>query len=105
MTDEGVVLRDIAGRVPAPAAGIHSETLHQEEGLRIVAFGFAAGEGLTEHTSSRTALVQVLSGRLTVTLAGTPHEVGLGDLIRMGPGLPHAVEAEEPAVMLLTLLG
>jgi hypothetical protein len=31
--------------------------------------------------------------------------VGPGDLIRMGPGLSHAVEAEEPAVMLLTLLG
>jgi quercetin dioxygenase-like cupin family protein len=105
MSEDGLVIRGIPGLVPPPGAGIHSLTLHQEDGLRVVAFGFAAGERLTEHTASRTAIVQVLAGRLTVTLAGEPHEVGPGDWIRMAPGLAHAVDADGPAVMLLTLLG
>ena len=105
MDEDRVVLHRIAAAVAPPEGGVISRTLHEEDGLRLVAFGFAAGERLTEHTSSRTAIVQVLEGRLRVTLAGEPHELGPGDWVRMAPGLAHAVDAEEPAVMLLTLLG
>jgi quercetin dioxygenase-like cupin family protein len=46
----------------------------------------------------------VLVGRLSLSLGGTPYEVGPDDWVRMAPGLAHAVRADEPAVMLLTLL-
>ena len=35
-------------------------------------FGFAQGEELSEHTSSRPAIIQVLRGELELTLAGEP---------------------------------
>jgi len=42
----------------------------------------AAGEELSEHTSSKTALIEVLHGHLHLELADTPHEVGPGDWVR-----------------------
>lgn len=98
------VLHGLDRQVSPPDAGILSRTVHDADGLRLVLFGIAPGEELSEHTSARGALVQVLSGHLTLTLEGVAHEVGPGDWVRMAPGLRHAVRADEPAVMLLTLL-
>ena len=68
-----------------------------------VLFGFAAGEELSEHTSSRPATIHVLSGDIELTLDGERTDAGPGTLVHMAPGLPHALRARAPSVMLLTL--
>lgn len=83
--------------------GIVSRTLLSTPDLRVVLFGFAAGQELTEHTSTQQALIQVLSGSCEVTLDGVAHALGAGDLVWMPPGLLHAVKATERFSMLLTL--
>jgi quercetin dioxygenase-like cupin family protein len=83
--------------------GIVSRTVFTAPGTRVVLFGFAPGQELTEHTSTQHALVQVLSGRCEFTLAGQSHPLKAGDLLHMPPGLPHAVRATEEFSMLLTL--
>lgn len=95
---------DPAALVEVPAAGTLSRTLHADPDVRVVVFGFAAGEELTEHTSSRPAVIQVLRGRLELTLAGEPVMAEEGFWVHMDAGLRHAVRAQTPAVMLLTLL-
>jgi quercetin dioxygenase-like cupin family protein len=67
-------------------------------------FGIDAGEGLSEHQASRAAVVQVLSGRLRFTVDGEDLDLGPGLWLHMSPGTPHALEALEPTVMLLTLV-
>jgi len=104
MSQDHVVLHDLAGSVTPPETGVLSRTLHDDGGVRLVVFGFAAGEELAEHTSSKTALIEVLEGRLHLALGDTPYEVGPEDWVRMAPGLVHAVRADVPAVMLLTLI-
>lgn len=94
---------EVAGLVEVPAAGTLSRTLHADDDIRVVVFGFAQGEVLTEHTSSRPAVIQVLRGELELTLAGEQVTARPGSWIRMGGGLRHAVRAVTPAVMLLTL--
>jgi len=84
--------------------GIVSRTLFRVDRQRVVLFGFAAGQELSEHTSTSHALVQILSGKSEWTLAGTPRTLVAGDLLHMPPHLPHAVRAEEPFSMLLILL-
>lgn len=83
--------------------GIVSRTLLRTTNTRVVLFGFAEGQELTEHTSTQHALIQILSGECEFTLTGQPHSMKSGDLLYMPPGLPHAVKAVGPFSMLLTL--
>ncbi len=83
--------------------GIVSRTLLRTPAARVVLFGFAEGQELTEHTSTQHALVQVLSGECEFSLAGKPHQLKPGDFLHMAPNLPHAVKATKQFSMLLTL--
>ena len=96
---------DVGAVLEVPSAGTLSRTLFQDDVVKVVVFGFAAGEELSEHTSSRPAIIQVLRGELALTLAGEPVAAREGAWIHMGAGLRHAVLARLPSVMLLTLLG
>ncbi len=83
--------------------GIVSRTLLKTPGARAVLFGFAAGQELTEHTSTQHALVQALSGECEFRLSGQPHTLRAGDLLYMPPATPHALKAVTQFSMLLTL--
>jgi quercetin dioxygenase-like cupin family protein len=83
--------------------GIVSRTLLRTAHARTVLFGFAAGQELTEHTSTQHALIQILSGECEFSLAGKPHVLKAGHLLYMPPNLPHAVKALTEFSMLLTL--
>lgn len=84
--------------------GIVSRTLMRSPNGRVVLFGFAEGQELTEHTSTQQALIEILTGECEFSLRGKPHNVKAGDLIYMPPGLPHAVKATKQFSMLLTLI-
>ena len=94
----------LPGETQFAANGIVSRTLLNTSTARVILFGFAPGQELTEHTSTRRALIQILSGQCEFRLAGTAHTLRAGDLLHMPPNLPHAVKATEPFSMLLTLL-
>jgi quercetin dioxygenase-like cupin family protein len=83
--------------------GIVSRTLMRTPTTRIVLFGFAVGQELSEHTSTQHALIQILSGQCEFSLAGKPRSLKAGDVLYMPPNLPHAVKATEQFSMLLTL--
>ncbi len=82
--------------------GIVSRTLLRTANSSVVLFGFAAGQELTEHTSTQSAVVQILSGECEFSLGGKLHTAKAGDLIYMPPNLAHAVRATQQFSMLLT---
>jgi quercetin dioxygenase-like cupin family protein len=84
--------------------GIVSRTLLRASNGRVVLFGFAEGQELTEHTSTQQALIQILSGECEFSIAGKARAMKAGDLLYMPPNLPHAVKATKQFSMLLTLL-
>ncbi len=85
------------------ANGIVSRTILRTPTARVVLFGFAEGQELTEHTSTQHAMIQMLSGECEFSLAGKPHLIKAGDFLYMPPHLPHAVKATKQFSMLLTL--
>ncbi len=87
-----------------PPRGILSQTLSKADDIELVLFAFAAGEALTEHTSSRPAIIHVLSGEGDLTVAGEPHAARPGTWVRMPPACRHSVAARTPLVMALYLL-
>jgi len=68
-----------------------------------VLFSFAAGEELSEHTASMPAIMHFLAGEAVVTLNGERTAARAGTWVHMRPNTKHAIRAETPLVMLLTL--
>jgi quercetin dioxygenase-like cupin family protein len=98
------VVLPVADQVVIQPGSVVSKVIHRDEALNVTVFGFDVGEGLSEHQASRAAVVQVLSGRLRFTVEGEDFDLGPGLWLHMSPGTPHALEAAEPTVMLLTLV-
>jgi quercetin dioxygenase-like cupin family protein len=92
----------LADETQFAANGIVSRTLLRTAHSRVVLFGFAEGQELSEHTSTQQALVQILSGECEFSLAGQLHGLKAGDLVYLPPHLPHAVRATRQFSMLLS---
>lgn len=95
---------DLGSTVTVQSGAIVSKVVHHDDHMEVTVFAIDAGQGLTEHTASRAAVVQVISGRLTFTVDGQALDAGPGFWLHMSPGTPHALSAIEPTVMLLTLV-
>ncbi len=90
--------------VSIPADGTMSRTIYQDERVKAVLFGFAAGEELSRHTAASPAIIEIISGAATITLGDQVVEARPGAWIHMPAQLPHSVAAAEPTVLLLLLL-
>lgn len=81
-----------------------SRTVLKADGVRIVLFGFAAGQVLTEHTAAMPVLLTALEGELLITADGRTDTLRPGDVIHFDTRLPHAVEAVTDAKLALTMI-
>lgn len=70
----------------------------------ITLFAFDKDESLTEHTSPYEALVQIVKGRMTITIGGNPFQVEEGEIILLPPDIPHGLVALDKTIMLLTMI-
>ncbi len=104
MTTSYTHFGDLAREVPPPDKGILSRTLFSDDRLKAVAFGFAQGEELSEHTASMPAVLHFLQGEARLTLGDDTLEAKPGTWAHMPKGLRHSVRATTPVVMLLLLL-
>ena len=97
-------LPDLAEATEIPRDGTLSRTIYSDDAIKVVLFGFDAGQELSEHTAARPALIQILRGQARLSLGSDTHQVGPGAWVRMPANLRHSLRAETPLVMLLTLL-
>jgi quercetin dioxygenase-like cupin family protein len=97
-------LPDLSTVQKMPERGILTQTVYQDDDLKVILFSFAAGEELSEHTASTPALLHFISGTARLTLGDQPRTAGPGTWVHMPAHLPHSVVAETPVVMLLLLL-
>ncbi len=95
---------DIAGMVDYAEGSIVSRTLVESKGGTVTLFALDAGQSLSEHTAPFDALVLVLDGEGEFTVGGKTHRVATGQALLMPADIPHAVKAEGPFKMLLTML-
>ena len=94
----------LSATVSYQRGAVVSRTLIKKPSGSVTAFAFDAGEGLSEHTASFEALVLVIEGEADISVSGTPHRLGAGDLLRLPAQKPHAVQALSPFKMLLFML-
>lgn len=112
MTEKkSTVLQDCLSRAKALAElvdyaddSIVSKTILDKPAGTITLFAFDKGQKLSEHTAPYDAVIQVLDGRGTITIAGRPNELTAGRIIIMPGNVPHAVAAPEKFKMLLIMI-
>jgi quercetin dioxygenase-like cupin family protein len=104
MSDPYTLVADLASEIESPPDGTLSRTIHQDERLKVVLFGFSAGQELSEHTASTPAIMHFLKGEATVSLGGDTVSAKAGTWIHMPPNLKHSIRAETSMSMLLLLL-
>lgn len=101
---ESTVITDIRAEVEIPRDGILSRTIFEGDRLRAVAFGFDAGQELSEHAAALPAVIEILEGEAEVLVGDERHLLGAGGWIHMTAGLRHAIRAVTPLRLLLLLL-
>ena len=105
MTDQPsfTVLANLLDEVEIPENGTLSRVVFNAAGLRVVLFAFDTGEQLTDHAATVPAVVQVIKGRLEMTLGDQMVEIDPSSWVHMDAHLIHALVALEPSVVILTL--
>jgi quercetin dioxygenase-like cupin family protein len=94
---------DLLKEADLPERGILSRTLHNDEQVKVILFGFVAGQELSAHTAPMPALLYFLQGTAKLTLGTDTTTVNAGAFVYMPPQLPHGIVAETPLVMLLIM--
>ena len=104
MTTPYTHILDLAKEAEPPPDGVLSRTIFQDDRVKVVIFGFAAGQELSEHTASKPAILYFVRGEGTVGLGDDMKEAQAGTWAHMTAGLKHSIQAKTPMVMLLILL-
>lgn len=98
------IVFNISEEISVPPDGTLSRTVHRDNAVKVVLFGFAAGQELSEHTAAVPAMMHVLEGEAGVIIAGQLYEAKAGAWFYMPAHTPHTVLAKTPVKMLLTLV-
>ena len=84
--------------------GVVSKQVLKNEAGNITLFSFDKEEGLSEHTTPYDALVEVIEGKVEITVGGVKSTLSEGDSIIMPATVPHALHGIERFKMLLTMI-
>ena len=95
---------DLRSLVAYQPGQIVSRTLAQNKALSLTLFAFDTGEEISSHESKGDAMVQILDGTAKITIGGDVHILSAGQTVVMPAGVPHALLAETPFQMLLTVV-
>lgn len=94
----------LAEEVSYVSGSIVSRTLAKAPGGSLTLFAFDAGQELSEHTSPFDAFVSVLDGKVELTIGGERVPAQAGETVLMPAGIPHALRADGPFKMLLSMV-
>jgi quercetin dioxygenase-like cupin family protein len=97
-------VRHVLEQISIPDDSTISRTIYQDEQIKAVLFGFAAGQELSEHTAATPAIMHFVQGEARVTLGQEVVEAKPGTWVHMPAHLPHSIQAHTPVIMLLLLL-
>src|ERR1035437_9418191 len=97
------LIRNLSDEIQIPENGILSRTLYNDDHVKILAFGFAAGEELSAHTAPLSASIYIHTGEARPTLVEDADDAQCGTLVHMAPQLTHGIFAKTPVIMLLQM--
>jgi quercetin dioxygenase-like cupin family protein len=88
-----------------PARDSHRQmTVLRRGPLRLLVFAFERGGRLRAHRAPGFVVIHPVRGALRVQTPATTHTLFAGESLVLDPGVPHDVEAREPADVLVTVI-
>lgn len=99
----GIVF-DAEAQIEYSEGGVISKQIMKSKGGNVTVFSFDQGQGLSEHTAPFDALVEVIDGKVEITIDGVANILESGQSIIMPAEVPHALYAVERFKMLLTMI-
>jgi quercetin dioxygenase-like cupin family protein len=81
------------------------KVLMNEPGYSMVLLSMHAGRRIPEHASKRTVTIQAILGHVTLYAGPFPYELYAGEVICIGGGVSHRVEAIEDSALLVLSTG
>ena len=94
---------DLESMIEFAKDGIVSKTLVKTSGREISLFCMSAGQTISTHKSSFPAVIHVIQGQGEITLGSKTYHAKPNAWFHMPAQLPHAIEATDNLVFLLTL--
>ncbi len=94
---------DLIADIEVNPNAIVSQTLRKSAGTNLTLFSFDKGQSLSGHSSPMDAYVQVLTGKMDITIGEHTSTLGANQMILMPAGINHALEALEATKMLLIM--
>ena len=82
---------------------ISKELIHSNAGS-VTLFSCDAGQGLSEHSAPFDALIQVIEGKMELTVEGTKHVISAGESFIIPSNAHHSVNAAERFKMIITMI-
>ena len=82
---------------------VSKELVHSNAGS-VTLFSFDAGQGLSEHTAPFDAFIQVVDGKMELTVENIKHVISAGESFIIPSGAPHSVNAPERFKMIITMI-
>ncbi|HEX6918305.1 MAG TPA: cupin domain-containing protein [Phycicoccus sp.] len=101
---ESLALTGLLADLPVTKASTTSRVVVNNPALRVVVFAFDEGELLTDHSSPRAVVVQLLDGAIRFTVGDVEHAMSAGDVIYLAPGERHALVADLPSRLSLVMV-
>lgn len=102
--DQASVHTGLIDALPVVEASTTSRVVVDNPLLRVVEFTFDAGELLTDHSSPRAVVVQLISGEMTFGVDGENSTLGPGDVVYLAPGTRHSLVAVTACRMSLVMV-
>ena len=98
------IYSELAAEVEIPNDSTIGKTLFQDDHIKVVLFGFAAGQELSEHTASVPAIIQFIDGDASVVVGDERLEARANTFVHMPAKMPHSIAAKTATRMLLMML-
>jgi quercetin dioxygenase-like cupin family protein len=87
-----------------PEDSIISRTIYSDDRVKVILFTFAAGQELSDHTSSSTAILHFISGSAKLKIEEDEIESKDQAWLYLPPNMPHSIYAITEVTMLLYLI-
>ena len=95
---------DIAALVDYQSSSVVSRTIIDRSAGSVTLFAFDQGQGLSEHTASFDALVQIIDGEAVITIDGHSIKLKSGEATIMPANRPHSFKADTKFKMMLVMI-
>jgi quercetin dioxygenase-like cupin family protein len=95
---------NLTGLIDYQEGTVVSRTLIDQKTGTVTLFAFDKDQGLSEHTAPFDAIVYVVEGEVVITISHKPLVLKQGEITIMPANEPHALRAQTPFKMLLTMI-